>query len=119
MDDSQTFTFEDGSSWTVRTYLSHGTARAMAAAARKTFTPSVEVTPEMIIKGDIEVNWAAMDFAEANDILVLKSTIEWSYGPVNENVLEIVDEKHFQQVLDLLNELHGSNSPLAEAAQSG
>lgn len=112
--------FEDGSWWVFRSYLSHGADRAVSEIARRHFKVEGRVTAEGVVSGDLEVDvdYAALPWPEMNDALVLKSTTEWSYGPVTADTLESVPKDHFERVLKRLNEVIGAEAPLARNGQS-
>ena len=101
-------TFLDGAWWELRGYLTHGVQRAVESISVRYLRmgkpgPGAQ-TP------DIEVDWQAMavHMGEANDALLLGSTLAWSYGEITQAVLDTIPAEHYQQVLGRANELYGS-----------
>ena len=98
--------FEDGNYWWIRNYLSRGAGKAVGDIARRSFIqPDGEATPQDMIDGkfDVTVDWKNLELEEMNDMLLLKSTTEWSYGPVTKEILETVPQAHYQRVLERMN----------------
>ena len=99
MDDTERMTWPDGSWWEIRAYLSHGTAKRVRESMQR----------EMKIVGeDIEIDWGKVNLHDMNETMVLSSTVAWSYGSVNKEVLDgEVPESQYEQVLQRVNTLYG------------
>ena len=115
---TERLTFDDGAWWELRGYLTHGVQRAVEAISVRYLrmgkpAPGAQ-TP------DIEVDWQAMaeHISEANDALLLGSTLAWSYGEISQAVLDAIPAGHYQQALRRINELYGSVPLVAPSASA-
>lgn len=105
--------------------LKHGTARRVEAVNRKYLhysVPSVKVEEGQTLSEAaknvaVELDLNA-DFTEANDILLLGQVEEWTFGPVNQEVLDGLPEKTRDLILQKCDELY-TKSPLPGSGGKG
>lgn len=102
--------FQDGAWWEFQTVLTHGIQRRVQEVVRGAILAQAGPVPD--VGGDVTIDWTKVDFALANDTLVLAATVDWSYGPVTRETMDGVPEEQYGIVLGRLNELHRSR-PLA------
>ncbi len=98
-------TFNDGAWWEFHDYLTHKAALAVKILMRDALTVGDKVELDMT-----RLNAQAMD-----DAMIVASTTNWSYGPVSVEVLGLMPEAQYVQVLGRMNRLYGE-LPLVESA---
>ncbi len=110
--DTEKMTFEDGSWWEFRTFLSHGTKAATVAASNQ-FRTLVEPIKygeggQALTEPQYDWDYSRWSAQPSTDAMLLHSTIGWSYGPVNQEVLDSIPDANTQYVIRRMNELYAS-----------
>lgn len=119
--DTETKTFEDGSWWEFRTFLTHKASEETVAASRQFWTmtepPTYGDKGEVLSPPKYTIDWSIWHPGPADRAMLFHSTVAWSYGPVNEETLDLIRGEHSDYVVKRMNELYAS--PLVVLAQNG
>ena len=105
--------------------IKHGTQRIVSALTRPFLKFPEGKSPKLtlkgedqqpVIEGDTEVNvdLAAMDYDAINDAIIVGQVKEWSFGSVNQAILDSLDETTREQLKNECNRLYGTQGPLAK-----
>ena len=108
------FEFPSGDYWEVYTEKTWGTQRAVERLA-KTFLKLENAAVDAAtgqLTGEITLDPEKWDPDAANEVLLLHSTVAWSYGAITPEVMAQVPMSHVQQVLDYVNEVYPKGDPL-------
>ena len=109
------FNFPGGDYWEVYAEKTWGAQRAVERLTR-TFLrmdgASVDAATGQIT-GEITLDPEKWDPNAANELLLLHSTIAWSYGAITPEVMAGIPMSHVQQVVDYMDEVYPKLDPLA------
>ena len=113
------FEFEDGAYWEVYAEQTWGAQRAtgrLALTMLKLDAARADIVQGVITAADVDpLKW---DPDAINEVLLLHSTVAWSYGPIAAETLARIPSRHVSAVLDYVNEVYPQSDPLAIAALS-
>lgn len=118
--DTERKTFDDGSWWEYRTFLSHAAKVATVAASRQFW--KITEPAKLGDKGEVlapplyEMDWNIWYAEPANDAMLLYSTVDWSYGSVAQATLDEIPDEHSDYIVARMNELYAV--PLVGAARN-
>lgn len=90
--------------WRFRPYLCYGAQSRIEALA------TAGMSPQQVMDGAGSA--VPVDMVAADAIMVLHSTIEWSFGPVTQDVLDGIPGAYVKQALERMDALYAT--PLAE-----
>jgi hypothetical protein len=99
----------------------HGTQKAVNAMTRKFLTFPNGQNPKLVVTGEkdmriegvesIDVDLAKVDFDAVNDVLILGQVKEWSFGPVDQEILDGLSEDMRNKLVEAINKLYGESGP--------
>ena len=114
------FEFPGGDYWEVYTEKTWGAQRAVERLSR-TFLrmdgASVDAATGLVT-GEITLDPEKFDPNAANELLMVHSTVAWSYGAITPEVMARIPMSHVQQVMDYVNEVYSAQDPLAARTPS-
>lgn len=95
--------------------MKHGTMRKISEIVRPHFiSPKVSI-PETgdppTIQGNVNVDFAKIDFTAINDTMILNQVASWSFGDVNRQILDDLSEKTAIEIKNIMDGMYGN--PLA------
>lgn len=118
--ETKRFEFRGGDYWEIYAEQTWGAQRAVERLAR-TFLrmdgASVDAATGNIT-GDITLDPEKWDPDAANEVLLLHSTVAWSYGAVAPEVMARIPVADVQRVLDYMNEVYPQSDPLVARTTS-
>lgn len=115
--------------WTIMfKELKHGTERRVGALGQKALKGKDGVNPTFEIKdtdgqakaslvGGIEVDLESFDAFAATNLMILLQTVEWSFGDVNQEVLDDLPARIREKLKEAVNERYAL--PLARSGGDG
>ena len=114
------FEFPGGDYWEVYTEKTWGAQRAVERLSR-TFLRMDGAAVDAAtgkITGEITLDPEKFDPDAANEVLLLHSTVAWSYGAITPEVMAKIPMSHVQQLLDYVNEVYPKSDPLLDRTPS-
>ena len=110
--ETKRFEFPGDNYWEVYQEMTWGTKRAMrhiSYSFMKLDKASVNGAGELV---DAIIDVEKWDDDAVNEVLLLHSTVGWSYGPISSETFAKIPLSHAQRVLAYVNEVYPKTDPL-------